>query len=73
MVVEALSGVVSQGDGGGVREEESCESLGGGMRGDRNPRSLEHFQPNLRRFLNASFACEISPSTIFLGDALCPS
>lgn len=34
MVVEALSGVVSQGDGGGVRVEESCESLGEGAGGE---------------------------------------
>lgn len=75
MVVEALSGVVSQGDGGGVRVEEGGESLGGGgeARGDRNPRSPERFQPNLRRFLNVSFTSEISPRIFFSGDALCCS
>ena len=34
MVVEALSGVVSQGGGGGARVEESCESLVEGAGGE---------------------------------------
>lgn len=61
MVAEALSGVVSQGPGRTCWGAGAVRGRGGKGRGrDRNPRSSEHFQLNLRRFLNASFTREES-------------